>query len=361
LTFFPLHRGTTNRDGQFDVSVRQTADGTLISAQLRSAIEPTVKVAGYLVDASTVKATRQALILDWQPQVAGTVLPVSVEASDDLQTWRQVSAATRLVDLRSGDQRLQQNRIELGGNAGKYFRIQWPGTQEGIELLSVALATTATVAPPSRRQWIAAGSARAGSDPGEFLFDSPGLPLEAVRLRLPEQNTVVPVRIFHRRVQTEPWREAANSVVYRLLRSDEEVRSPAIQLCCSSDRYWRIRFDQRGGGIGQGSPEVELGWVAQQGIFVARGDGPYLLAYGDAATVPAAFPVTTLVPGYRTEQFPALPEASFGPPLARAAPDGAAPATNAFAWRSAALWAVLIAGVAALAAMVWRLSRQLKS
>lgn len=359
LAFFPLRRDGTRSDGQLDIAVRQIAGGALVSTQIKSAGPATSRLEGYVLDASSIKAARQAVILDWQPQPGGTVLPVRVDASDDLQTWRQISSGTQLVDLRSGDQRLQHNRIDLAGNPSKYFRIRWPEGHKGIILSSAAIQTSATAIRPSRLQWISAGAVQAGAAPGDFLFDSAGLPVESIRLRLPERNTVVPVRIHHRRADREPWREAASTVVYRLVQGNEEVLSPSIPLCCSTDRYWRLSFDQRGGGIGQGSPEVELGWVAQQGIFVARGTGPFLLAYGNASIAPAAFPAATLVPGYRPEQYPTLPEAVFDAPLERIAPTGAVSGDRVLNWRSIGLWTVLVVGVMALAAMVWRLLRQM--
>jgi hypothetical protein len=360
VTFFPLRQVGKESDGSLSVSVRQIAGGALVSTQLSPAARAQARLVGYVVDASAIKNARRALILNWQAHADGTVLTVQVDGSDDLQTWRQLGSGTQLVDLRSGEQHLQHKRVDLSGSAHKYFRLRWPEGQEGIVVTSAAVETSSMTEPPDRMRWSAAGPVRPGSTPGEFLFESAAQPVAVVRLDLPQLNTVVPLQLSHRRDERDAWHATANTVAYRLMRNNEELRSPPIELCCSTDRYWRITLDQRGGGIGSGLPKVELGWIPQQGLFVARGPAPFRLAYGNANIAPAAFAAPTLIPGYRAEQYPGFTEATFDAPVARATPV-VAPADEAhFQWRTAALWSVLIAGVLLLAVMVWRLLRQME-
>jgi hypothetical protein len=357
LAYFPLRADGRAGEGRLAVSVRQAHGGTLVSTQLAPAGKDTSqRMTGYIVDASSTKASRRALILDWRPQAAGTVLPVRVDAGDDLQSWRRIAAGSQLVDLHSGGQRLLQDRIDLAGDASRYYRISWPEGHAGIVVSSIAIETGATPMRPSRVQWTLPVPLRPSTAAGDFLFESPGLPVEAIRLHLPENNTTVAVRLYARRTEREPWRELARTVAYRLRRANEDLLSPPIPICCTADRFWRVAFDQRGGGIGQGEPRVELAWTAQQGIFVARGAGPYSLAYGNADIAPSSFAVTDLLPGYRPDQYPSFPEAGFDTPIARppANPDVAPD------WRSIGLWSVLVAGVMLLAAMAWRLLGQLR-
>lgn len=357
--FFPLRREDKAGNGALSVSVRQIAGGALVSTSANSNAPAQARLLGYVVDASAITNSRRALLLNWQPQPNGTVLPVRVDGGDDLQTWQAIGSETQLVDLRSGEQHLQQRRIDLAGSAHKYFRIRWPEIQDGIVVASVAIETSSTAERPDRMRWTSTGTVSPGNAPGEFLFESAALPVAALRLNLPEINTVVPLQIQHRRSESDTWREAANTVAYRVMRNNQEVRSPEIHLCCSTDRYWRIEFDQRGGGIGRAAPRIDLGWIPQQGMFVARGPAPFQLAYGNATVAPATFAAATLVPDYRPEQYPAFAEARFDLAVARAAPAVTEVAQAGLNWRTVALWSVLIGGVLLLAAMVWRLLRQM--
>lgn len=358
VAFFPLHRDGKANEDSLSVSVRQIAGGALVSTRMSPDAPSRTQPVGYVVDASAIKHSRRALLLDWQPQPKGTVVSVQVDGSDDLQSWQPIGSATQLVDLHSGDQHLQHKRVDLAGATYKYFRTRWPDGQDGIVVTSMNLETSSTADSPDRTRWTAVSPVRPAVAPGEFLFESPALPLAAIRIDLPEINTVVPLRIEHRRNERDAWQGAANTVAYRIMKSGQELRSPSIELCCSQDRYWRIVFDQRGGGIGQGLPKVDLGWTPQQGLFVARGAGPFLLAYGNATVVPAAFSTATLVPGYQPEQYPAFAEAKFDAPVARMAPAVTTADKTGPDWRAMGLWGVLIAGVLLLAAMAWQLLRQ---
>lgn len=358
VAFFPLHRDGKANEEALSVSVRQIAGGALVSTRVSPDTPTRAQRVGYVVDASAIKNSRRALLLEWQPQPNGTVVSVHVDGSDDLQSWQTIGSATQLVDLHSGDQHLQHKRVDLAGTTQKYFRIRWPNGQDGIVVSSMAIETGATTKGPDRMRWTAANPVRPGGAPGEFLFESPALPLAAIQLDLPQINTVVPLLLQHRRSERDAWQWAANTVAYRIMKNKEELRSQPIELCCGNDRYWRLSFDQRGGGIGQGVPKVALGWTPQQGLFVARGPGPFLLAYGNAAIAPAAFPAATLVPGYRPEQYPAFAEAKFDGPSARSTPAITAADSTGLNWRVVGLWGVLIAGVLLLFAMAWRLLRQ---
>lgn len=358
VAFFPLDRDGKANEDALSVSVRQIAGGALVSTRVRPDAPNRTQRVGYVVDASAIKNSRRALLLDWHPQPNGTVVSVHVDGSNDLQSWQPIGSATQLVDLHSGDQHLHHKRVDLAGSPHKYFRVRWPNGEDGIVVNSMAIETGMTTKGPDRVLWTSTDSVRPGSVPGEFLFESPALPLTAIRLDLPEINTVVPLLLQHRHSERDAWQSAVNTVAYRIMKNKEELRSQPIKLCCGNDRYWRLSFDQRGGGIGQGLPTVALGWTPQQGLFVARGPGPFLLAYGNAAIGPADFPAATLVPGYRPEQYSAFAEAKFDGPGARSTPAVTAAESTGLNWRVVGLWGVLIAGVLLLAAMAWRLLQQ---
>ena len=88
------------------------------------------------------------------------------------------------------------------------------------------------------------------------------------------------------------------------------------------------------------------------------GRPPYTLAVGANHADNVYLPIDQLIPGYRLGAEDQLPLATIAPSPARrltlAAED------DAFSTRAAALWGLLLAGVALLAWMVWRLWRPRK-
>jgi hypothetical protein len=95
-------------------------------------------------------------------------------------------------------------------------------------------------------------------------------------------------------------------------------------------------------------------------VFVARGPGPFHLAFGDPDAKPAWVPVSSLVPGYKRGDELKLAEAAVG------AVEGGPPARVSFlpariaelGPRKVTLWSVLILAVAVLAFMAWQLKRK---
>ncbi len=92
-------------------------------------------------------------------------------------------------------------------------------------------------------------------------------------------------------------------------------------------------------------------------VFAAQGQAPYALRAGAAKASASALPVATLVPALEDERArfgrAALGDWSEVAAVARAAERQ----TRLAALRPWLLWAVLLAGVAGLGFMVWRLTR----
>ncbi|HXV49700.1 MAG TPA: DUF3999 family protein, partial [Candidatus Binatia bacterium] len=134
------------------------------------------------------------------------------------------------------------------------------------------------------------------------------------------------------------------------------VTSPEILVPVNSARYWLVRVDQKGGGIGGGVPGLQIGWVPQKLVFAARGAGPYQLAYGGSRVAPAAFAIESLIPGYNTDAEFKVKPAALGEPTTLA---GTARLRAPVDYKNIALWSTLIVGVALLGWMAFRLSRQI--
>ncbi len=365
LQHFPYYKSQSrkSRDENLSVSVIKRPDGTLVAVQTAPGKETQVqeqKLAGYVLDASAIKQPIVALEAQWEPQKNGAVFHVVVETSDDLQSWRTVAGAAQLVDMNHGGHRLLRNRIELTGLVKKYLRVSkanGTGTFD-FNITSFTVETAAQAGTQQPQKWVEAIQVRAGDKPGEFLFDSQDIPALSIRLGFPHENTLAPVKVFHRADDKAAWQQAASFVAYRLKHEYQNIVSPDVKLDGSQDRQWRIVFDQASGGIGQGVPKVTLGWMPQQGIFIARGAGPFVLAYGSREAPQNGYSAATLVPGFKPEMFMQLPVATLEQPV-HANPGMGSPAPKDTNWRIISLWAILIVGVLALGFMAWKLLGQM--
>lgn len=355
LPAFPVSSAVGGAGGDVGVYVRTGRDGAVISVAPRA--QPAASQAGtWLLDATRATDPLQALIVEWEPGPGTEVVHVDVDESDDLRTWRRVATRAALVRVAQGEQVLSQPRIEFSPRRARYLRVAAAGP--GFRLRSVS--AEAVAARPEAPRMIQRVTGVATGEPGEFAFDlGANLPAETVRLRFAARNTVAPVTLLSRDASSGDWRRVHDGTAYRLTRDAEELESPATAIARRTERYWLARIDARAGSIGSDPPALEIGWRPAQVVFVARGEPPFRLAFGNPALERASLPLASVMPGYESGAEQALPMATVGEVTTAPLPG------DRWRWllgddggRRLALWAVLIAGVVALGGMAWRLGRQ---
>lgn len=375
LPLFPLKAAAGTPVEGVNVRVRKRADGAL-AVEVATGAKPgkaAQQVVGYLVEASALERPLRALELDWTPAPDGFAGRLRVEVSDDLAAWRTLVAAAPLVSLEAGGQRLEQKRIELPPQKAKYLRLSWTAAETGRPppVLTGVRGEPVGRDVPLVREWLAADAVK-GDKPGEYVFDLGGrFPADRARFELPQPNTVAQVALLVRDKADQPWRPVARGTVYRLRQGGSEITSPDLTFAAAPERYWLLRVDARGGGLGEGLPRLQAGWVPQRLVFAARGAPPFQLAYGNREAHAAAFPIETLIPGYREEAAQTIRAAATRAPVEQAFKvqavqggaqqplGGEARREAAIDWKRWSLWGALVLGVIVLGAMAWRLSRQL--
>jgi hypothetical protein len=314
-----------------------------------------------------------------------------IAVSDDLRQWRSAGGG-QILALDAAGGRLTQPQVMLPAATmattattatavtkptARFVRLVW-ADPANAPLLTAALqvrstyssvvldAPTALVLQPVPEP--AAAPALVGKPvgrpatqasqegPGALHYDLGAvLPLVDIELQLAAAQRVAPVRIQGRARADEPWRDLAQTVFYRLERGSSVDRPPPLPLQASV-RYLRLVPDARSGALAPAPLAVRAQLLNL--VFAAQGTPPYRLLTGSAEAPPGALPVATLVPALDAERA-RFGRASLGAwseneALARAQ----AWRERLAAWRPALLWGVLLIGVAALGAMVWRLARK---
>jgi hypothetical protein len=359
VPLFPLRGAAAAGVEGLDVRVDQTGGRTRVTVRGRDGGSRDVALLGYLADLTALERPLQALLPVFSPRTGDVAAKLRVEGSDDLFSWTLLADGAPVLRLESGGQKLERTRVELAPRKVNYLRLSWPGSAPAPELAALAVEL-AQATPRAPRAWKSA-TAIAAEKPGEYAFDLGGrFPVDRLRLALPQANTVAAVQILARARPDDPWRPVASASVYRLVRDGVEVNSPDLTLATSADRYWLVRVDPRGGGLGSGAPGLAAGWLPHRLVFAARGAGPFQIVWGSRAAKPAVYPVEMLVPGYRREagmDQSALPigAARIGAtrPLA-----GDAAIRERIDWKRWLLWSSLVLGVTALAWMAFRLAWQ---
>ena len=356
-------RGATRAD--LFMTVRTRPDGTIVDVRAidrgrSGGVRGTVQV----LDASQTKQPIKLLELAWAAPAAGFYTSVDVEASDDLQYWRRVVHRAPVASLEQGGHRLEQRRVELGGVRAKYLRLRW--ADGAAPVLTGVSAELVPSVPLPRLDWQRVVVTADSGESGGLRFDVSGpLRVERVRIAPPEQNSIAQIELLSRADARQPWRSRGSVLVYRLAVDGRRLEQQEIVLTPSTDPQWLMRIANRESAFGINPPAVDIAWRPAQLVFVARGEGPYLLAYGSGRAAPAARPLEGLLldmAGRDGERPKATPSpATLGAARVLGGPEALRTPISPRDWKIMVLWAVLAAGVLLLAWMARRLFRQMSS
>lgn len=361
LPFFPLPFREGAGADALDVTIEQTTAGKVIALRSNAGKPASGKASPHavLLDLSALKQPVQALQTEWPAPSESYSAQLRVDASEDLKNWQPVAEAA-LLDMSFGGQRLQQKRLLLPTARYRYLRLS---ADQALPVFSRLLAEALPASTPDTgtQRWHEV-SGTAGEKSGEYRFDlGAHLSVSRLRLKLPQNNTVAPVELLVREREQDSWRSVLSTVVWRLTQNGKNVESPALEIPPQGGRYWLLRVDPRAGGLGQGLPTLEVAWTPRQLVFLARGDKPFTLAYGNRSANTAQLPLASLMPGYKDGAEAVLPRADaatavvLGGKNAPAAGQEDRPGPD---WRRFILWGVLLAGVTLLAWMARGLLRQ---
>jgi hypothetical protein len=357
LPIFPLQGPRDARSEDLDLSFDKSGGKVSVRLRSREAKAGPQVLLGYLIDASALKTPLNGIEVDWGRAAADRLVSVQLEAGDDLKHWTMLAADAPLGGLSHAGRRLERKAIEYRSLKAKYLRLIWTDPAQAVELKAIVGLSPEQHAQPERSWKDVVATPDAGK-PGEYLADLGGrFPLERLALQLPQENTIVPVRLLSRGKPEDRWMPVTHAVAYRLNQNGRELVSPDIAVGVNSHRYWLLRVDPAAGGIGSGSLIVRAGWTPREIVFTARGTGPFRLAYGNAKAQAGSLRIDTLVPGWRTDQEPQMSVASTGAVQKLAGEAAARPRADLKKW---GLWAALLAGVAVLGWMAWRLSKQMQ-
>lgn len=278
--------------------------------------------AGIVFDTSRAPATtgtrRQTLRLELAPGAFG-IHGLTLDASDDLRTWRRVRDGAQVAIISKEGQRVERTSVSWDDRGSKYLRLRWNNAPLAPPI-KVAMLTTTEPAPAPPLIWSAPLQAvQSGLDHADYAL--PGrLPLEWLRVALADANDVATVAI--QQYQEDPprsrrdghWDTLASSTVYRLASPLGELTSPDVSLNLPAIKRLRLAAPARNGVTG--APAVQVGFMPQILVFQAQGPGPYSLMWGAAGITSAAVPPETVLPGYRADHKLDASPATLLPPVA---------------------------------------------
>jgi hypothetical protein len=352
-----------------DARIEVNAAGAVVRIfGARPATAATTEPRRWLLDLTTAPREDgvrwERIALDWPRAPGGVSTTVRVEASDDARAWRFITQ-TALLELGGDANAPAQKHIDWPRDAGrpKYLRLAFdqPLALTRSELTSLREAPAAPLA--SQRFPFAA---EATSPQRAWTLDALGaLPVARVQVHLPMPNSVLALRLEQRHDEKAPWQTVASFVAWRLVRDGQESVAPPTPIAAAPARHWRLVADARTPLPELASLDATLEWRAPLLVFAAGSARGLTLAVGRDKAAPAALPLPTLMPGYRSADEFKLPQATLGALTAQTVatpgwPERLSEATPEDR-RRWILWAALAVAVVGLAVLAARLARDMKA
>ncbi len=353
--------------------VEVTLQGDRISVRPARPAAPAAGAAsspGWLIDLGDARLRKpdepapSALRVVWSGPAEFSVA-VDIEVSDDLRQWRR-AGSSQLLALSAPGGVLLQDRVLLPTNSAnrspRFVRLVWSDAAAAPRLSSVqaVLDRQSSVVLDAPTEIVVAPLPAVADDgpmKRALVFDLGGaLPLLDVELRLAGGAQIAPVRLQGRRNTKDAWNELGSQVFYRIERGGQVSTAPPWTLH-TTQRYVRVIPDERAAALNPATTQLVVRAELPAIVFAYQGREPFALQAGSTEAKPSALPIQTLIPSLDAERS-RWGQASLGVwSESEAVQRQIESKQRLAAMRPWLLWAVLLAGVAGLGFMVWRLAR----
>jgi hypothetical protein len=351
IPFFPLYRKKVGGENDLSVEIRRDSSGDIVSIHGVEGVSGGDGIAAYLFDMEKAGPYPLRLRLEW-PDAAGFMTPVTVQTSDDLMHWQDVTDAV-LADLEFMGNRLVHRQITVDGRAGRFLRLTVADREKTLSI-EAAEAVSGPETLSQQRQWLSVPLRKKEQDHTTFLeAEMPGpFLVDRLSLVLPQTNSILLVNLQSRIDSGGVWRNHGNYLSYRLLGNDNELHNEPLVVSRSTGRHIRFRVLQDGMGLGATLPELRLGYVPHELLFIARGQGPFILAFGNGSMREGGDGTGLSLQELKDKEGRSLLRAAVV--RDRLVLGGAAALTkkSEVPWMKCVLWLVLLTGVVLLGFMV---------
>ncbi len=370
IPFFPLYQGVA-ANSQADLAMRvvRNSAGTIVDI---NALPPETvgepRITGYLLDLSGLKWPTGGLEFQWAVSQESSVITVTLQHSNDLQRWSPLVATATLVDLQHGGERVEKRTVPLAYKPQRYLQLTWQGNGPPLRLTQVT-GLSQVIQSLQRRQWTDLGNGAVHAGEKELTVEyetSSHLPVSSAQILFSDKNPLARIALQSRANAKDPWRTRCEQVFYALSVDISEVRNEPCTFSSTSDRFWRAMVREDGAGIGarRQVPVLQLGWIPNELVFVARGAPPFLLAFGSARLEQQegkteSEMILQAVGTARTNQ--GVGAARLGKRIELSGDQALQPPPPPQPWKKWLLWAILILGVGLLAGMARSLIKEMQA
>lgn len=360
LPYFPLAMGdVAQSSSNLDITVSNEGKVIRIESENKADKSYQEVVKHYLIDASHIKTSIESIDFQLIGNESNYAKKFKLEYSNDLNQWLPLVNLSTLIELDYGNYSLRNTRVDLPNKKIKYMRFTWLDDVGSLMIDSIK-ANFRNQSLSDKKYWSTASFINKDETEMIYEFETVGIfNIEQLDVELPEDNTLIDVIIESRIDKEADWSRRHSGVFYKLYLQDTEVAGSPVEINPTTDRYWRIKLHSAD-GIGQAEPILKYAWRANDLFFLARGEGPYILAYGNANITQADRSTSRLMNVIKQDINNEMVAEAYAGRQIMFKGDAALTEKFSLPWERIVLWLVLITGVIVIAIMVYRLSRQMQ-
>lgn len=354
LNFFPFTKKQAENPANIQIKILQEGENQTVAVNSQKVSIPAGENEYQYIITNPERSKKLCkLTLDWQQAQSNQVIALSLDSSNDLQNWQQLQRTATISKLDYADSQLLQPVVKFPCTTTKYLRLTWKDATPNIHLVSLTGHYQSKTA--KALQTIDLGKPQVKNT--QWHFEKPNaISFVELRFKAPQDGLLYKGTLYSRPTEDSQWRYQTRFLQYRLQLSNALHTSSAIELRHSKDRYWKAELEGDNQFTASQLPTIEGQWQQQTLIYLAKGAGPFLLAYGNAdienaentginnviQSLQKASEKPTLVALAETTENTKRIEIQKSPP-----------------WSKLGLWLVLLLGTAVLGYMAYGLYRQM--
>ncbi|MCK5688959.1 DUF3999 family protein, partial [Myxococcota bacterium] len=356
LTHYPLKLSEPDSVSGVEVEIEESKDTTKVSVRTQKESTSDSEASNsdgrvHIIENPSPELWLVALRLEWSA-AENRIWALSVETSDDLQNWRMHKARVFIAKMSHQGSRLERKSITLLPTRARYLRLSWLDEAIGGTITSIAGEYTST--KPLRKNWTQIPKPTFDAAAKEVLFSTQGpFPVRDIEFIFRKDGILLDGQLFSRQTNDAEWRRITHIQQYRLAATDSQIIATPLQIATSRDREWKIALTQPAHLADDEVPDIKIGWSPVVIDFVAQGQGPYILAYGNPQAKPVSGDLSALRGDITPEDVEIISVSELG------GEQILEEKTSETQWKKILLWLVLVASVVFMGRMAFVLYREI--
>jgi len=324
-----------------------TAEGTSLTIQSMGSDSPRNPLranASYVLDTRAIEHDIDTLWLDWAVPSGASETSVSVLSSDDLSHWQTIVSNARLLRVTTNDHTLEKSTVVLPKAHYQYLRVEPAGDALVIHSAKAQYRINDQTQPLA---WYSAGAPYSGDDVHELRYEnSHRVAVTSLRITPHIENSSIHLAVQSRDRPDHAWQTQWTGEVFDIHYNNQDRRNDVITIAATNASEWRLLFPDNAEPPAS-APSFELGYIPARLRFLAQGNGPFILAYGNArVTAPSALPCDALLSTLTiTDKQHLIGTPTIGATQLLAGKD-ALVIKKQIPFRTLLLWGILLVGVA---------------